>query len=302
MSSDNNHPLYTRRRVIGLGAAAVGATVAGRAIPSFGAQGSAIDSYNWSGARVTSDVLPLLFPQATNPQFFKSVKATWKVPNVGIHKGANGQEVDSQGASDSFRSAAWIGLDGGTWGLTEYPNPYVLLAGIYHKWGTSAEYTPFFGWDTGKSGDDIYLNPPFVNPIFTISAKDTITVELVYDRGTSPPSATATFAILGSTNQPPPVTITFNAPPIPIGYTVQWIFERISKDNKQNPPWSYHGLGNHDAVVFRDAVATTDQGYAVSPDQGDSIHMRKIEDWPDLLTEGTAHFNQVEITRRKDSA
>ena len=296
MSSDNDRPLYTRRRVIGLGAAALGATAAERVIPAYGATGSTIDSYNWSGARVTSDLLPLLNPPAN---YFKKVTATWKMPNVGPHTG----ELDSDKKPGPFRSAAWIGLDGGTWGLKN--STYnVLLAGIYHKMGASgAEYTPFFGWDTGQAGDDVYLTPPFINPTIAIRPKDTIKVELEYFPVAATPYATATFTILGTS--PVAATFTFDSAPVPSGYTVEWIFERISKTNNPDSKyWTYHSLGNHDAVVFRNAVATTDAGNMVSPDQGDSINMRKIEDWPEppeLLTEGTAHSNQVEISQRKDS-
>ncbi len=301
MSSDKDRPLYTRRRVIGLGAAALGATAAERVIPAYGAQGSTIDSYNWSGARVTSDLLPHLNPPAN---YFKKVKGTWKVPSVGPHTGAGGQELDSDKKSGPFRSATWIGLDGGTWGLKN-SSYNVLLAGIYHKMGASgAEYTPFFGWDTGQAGDDVYLAPPFINPTIAIRPKETITVELEYFPGASPPYATATFTILGIS--PVTATFKFGSPPVPSGYTVEWIFERISKTNKPDSNyWTYHSLGNHDAVVFRDAVATTDQDTTISPDQGDSINMRRIEDWPEppeLLTEGTARSNQVEIKQRKDSA
>ena len=78
-----------------------------------------IESYNWSGARILKQILHFL-EKGDN---FTSIKATWSVPKVTLH----GSEKDA-------RSAAWISLDGGTWGLADTPKEVkVLQAGTYHR-------------------------------------------------------------------------------------------------------------------------------------------------------------------------
>ena len=281
MSSDNDRPLYTRRRVIGLGAAALGAAAAGRVIPAYGAQGSAIDSYNWSGARVTKDVLSVLYPNPPN-QFFTSVKATWRVPKVQLHQ-----------ADKESHSATWIGLDGGTWGLIDTPPVVkVLQAGTYHDVYLSstgkpvATYFAFFGLDEGNPAET-NLYPKFQRPLFVVNPTDEITVLLEYTPGSH--TANATFTSASQSAQ-------YSIPSIPdgsiTGYTVEWVLERISLNNdssfKKDYYKAYRSLGNHDAVVFKNAEAMTDQGYSVSPDDGDSINMRDVDDWPTLLTGAAA--------------
>jgi Peptidase A4 family len=255
---------------------------------------STIDSYNWSGARVTSDVLPVLFPQATASDLFTSVKATWRVSNVRL-----------RGAQKELRSATWIGLDGGTWNLSNSKYT-VLQAGVYHhiEPGQQPIYTAFCGVDTGDYDlvlTDLYASPSFF--VFPVKPSDKIKVELSYKQGST--TATADFTGTISAGLPAnPVILIPITPGQITGYTVEWIFERISKYNKSRKDFgsSYHALGNHEAVVFKDAEAKTNQGNLVSPDDGDSINMRDVDDWPTLVTGGVALSNQVEIKQRKDSA
>jgi hypothetical protein len=288
MSSDNDRPLYTRRRVIGLGAAALGATAAGRVISVYGAQGSAIESYNWSGARVTNDIPEMKYP---TQQYFTSVLATWRVPTVE----PNQNELD-------VRSAAWIGLDGGTFGLPETPSPVkVLQAGTYHEVqsGKPAQYFAFFGLDDGSANTgDLYSTAPFVR--FSVKPYDRIKVVLTYPTGT-PGEALADFS--GSTSAPSDAKFKLPIPDKTItGYTAEWVFERISIDNnsaKKDYQKSYYNLGNHDHIDFNQAVARTDGGNSISPDQGDSIIMRDVDNWPNPLTVGTASGQVVEIKQRR---
>jgi hypothetical protein len=239
-----------------------------------------IDSYNWSGARVIKDVLPPLFPGTPQPEVFTSIKATWKVPKV-----------------RNARSATWIGLDGGTWGLGQ---PYhVLQAGTYHELlNGGPTYFAFFGFDDGRS--TAYPYSRFKQ--FPVSPKDTIVITLQYTPGS--PTATADFS--GSsiaaphTLPPQPISIQIDSTAI-TGYTAEWIFERISKDNNSSKPdykGSYYGLGNHDAVLFSDAEAGTNRGHSVSPDDGDSINLYDVDNWGTLLTTGTALSGEVQISRR----
>ena len=198
-----------------------------------------------------------------------------------------------------------------TWGLDD-SKPNVLLAGIYHKIGSNgAEYTPFFGLETGvstPSSGDVYLTSSFQRTShLKVNAGDTITVELIYTPGSGGPNtAKATFTRVGDSE-----TLTIpnpaNIPPIPpiddkiiTGYTVEWIFERISSNNDSSKPYkgSYYELGNHDAVVFKDAEAGTNLNNWVSPDDGDSINMRDVDDWPTLLTAGVALSGEVQVNRR----
>ena len=292
MSSDKDRPLYNADGQSDWGPAALGATAAERVIPAYGAPGSAIDSYNWSGARVVQDVLPLLFPNSSKPQYFTSVKATWKVPKVNLH------------GSEAELRATWIGLDGGTWGLPS-SKTMVLQAGIYHHIEPAIQpakpvYTAFCGLDNGTYAlgrTDLYKD--FYQ--FPLQPSDTISVKLTYMRGSS--TATADFTDTISANLPANPVISFSVDPAMItGYTVEWIFERVSKYNKTATDYdytkSYHALGNHDAVVFSYAEAMTNNGDPVSPDDGDSINMRDVDSYPSLLAAGTALPGEVLIKQR----
>ncbi len=239
------------------------------------------ESYNWSGARIRKEVLPSL---GQGDKFFTSVKATWRVPKVTLH-----------GSKKDARSAAWIGLDGGTWGLPDTPQEVkVLHAGTYHRvyidknGDLQSKYFAFFGLDPGLKTDDPYLKLKR----FKVKPFDTITVVLNYDQ--SKGAATADFTGSSIARLPPqPISLPIVSGMI-TGYTVEWIFERISKDNDSHKPvyqGSYYPLGKHDVVHFRDAAAFTDQGNQVSPDQGDSISMFD----PNQLTHGTALLWEVQI-------
>jgi hypothetical protein len=269
-------------------------------IPAYGAQGSAIDSYNWSGARVTNDIPEMKYP---NQQYFRLVRATWKVPTVG-----------SRPFEKDVRSAAWIGLDGGTWGfLPDKSFVPVLQAGTYHELiGGTSTYSAFFGFDTGDPGLDLQktdLYSMFYR--FTVQPSDTMVVVLTYIPGTSTGQATADFT--GSTSAPSgPSAAQFTISGIPDqtdlgktikGDTAEWVFERLSKDNDSSRSKDYrnkyYNLGTHDQVYFNEAMAQTDALKWISPDQGDSIVMRDVDHWPNLLTAGTALYEQVEIKQRR---
>jgi hypothetical protein len=242
------------------------------------------ESYNWSGARIRKEVLP---PLGKGDNFFTSVKATWTVPKVTL-----------RGSEKNARSAAWIGLDGGTWGLPDTPREVkVLQAGTYHEVveGGSPTYIAFFGLDKGDAyATDIYKSRDFQK--FQVRAGDKITVVLNYDQSRG--SATADFTGSSIASLPPqPMSLPIVRGMI-TGYTVEWIFERISKDNNSHKPvyeGSYYPLGKNDDVDFTDAVAFTDQGNQVSPDQGDSISMFD----PKQLTDAAALPSGVKIKQHQ---
>lgn len=249
-----------------------------------------LESCNWSGARIIKDVLPDLFPKRADLQYFTSVKATWRVPKVELH-----------GLETQLRSATWIGLDGGSWGLPS-SKTMVLQAGIYHHIepaGTPV-YTAFCGFDDGTytpGSTDLY--DKFYH--FTVQPSDTISVKLTYIRGSSTATADFTDTISAGlpTNAVIPISITNGQI---TGYTVEWIFERISKYNKTSKDYdyrnSYHALGHHDAVEFRHAEAMTNWKDSVSPDDGDSINMLDVDYYPTLLAAGAALCGEVQIKQR----
>ena len=156
------------------------------------------------------------------------------------------------------------------------------------KGDPQSQYFAFFGLDPGHKTDDPY--PKLER--FKVKPSDTITVVLSYDQ--SKGSATANFTGSSIARLPPqPISLPIVNGTI-TGYTVEWIFERISKDNDSHKPvyqGSYYPLGKHDVVHFRDAAAFTDKGNQVSPDQGDSISMFD----PNQLTHGTALLWEVQI-------
>jgi hypothetical protein len=136
-------------------------------------------------------------------------------------------------------------------------------------------------------------------------------VVLTYIPGTSTGQATADFT--GSTSAPSgPSAAQFTISGIPDqtdlgktikGDTAEWVFERLSKDNDSSRSKDYrnkyYNLGTHDQVYFNEAMAQTDALKWISPDQGDSIVMRDVDHWPNLLTAGTALYEQVEIKQRR---
>lgn len=255
-----------------------------------------IESYNWSGARIRKEVLPA-------GQVFTSIKATWKVPTVGPHP----PEKD-------VRSAAWIALDGGTWGYLPDKTPVpVLQAGTYHQLsGGKTNYFAFFGlFDDGDPDlpdtGDLYTSPSFFR--FNVRLHDTMVVVLTYTPGTPAGQAMADFT--GSTSAPPGsgAKFTIQVPDKTIldktikGDTAEWVFERISKDNDSSPSKDYHNkyypLGIHDHFDFDDAMAQTGNLKWISPDRGDSIVMLDIDNLPDVITVGNALSNKVEIKERR---
>ncbi len=243
-----------------------------------------IESYNWSGARIVDDVLPLLKPPAKK---FTSVKASWRVPTVEL----------IAGKAESL-SAAWIGLDGGTWGLGK--PAYVLQVGTYHQATGPHPYFAFAGLDDGKGLARGEPDPYSRFFKFDVKPSDLIRVQLTYDFGLH--EAVADFK--GSSPQPSTFSFKVYDPAnIITGYTTEWVFERISTDNDSknyNYAGRYHELGNHSHLDFNDAQAQTDGGNWISADKGDSINMLDVDDYPTLLTAGIVSRKVVEIKQRND--
>ena len=190
-----------------------------------------INSYNWSGARVTNDIPEMKYPAQ---QYFRLVRDKLEVPTIGSHSG----EKD-------VRSAAWIGLDGGTWGFLPDKTPVpVLQAGTYHQLsGGKTSYLAFFGSDDGDpyllDTGDLYSRSSFFR--FNVQPFDTMVVVLAYKPG-APGQAMADFT--NSTSAPSGLGAQFTIP-IPDktikGDTAEWVFERISTDNDSSYTKDYRG-------------------------------------------------------------
>jgi len=228
-------------------------------------------SPNWSGA-----VLIQGKGEAGNEPF-DSVWATWVVPKLKILKIPKGE-------SGEWRSASWVGLDGGEHGWSKD----VLQAGIkqcvtLEKDGTITEdHHAFYGWDPGNGSNTYTVKG------FPVDAGDLIQVKVQYlnNRGFAR-FVNHTKKVEISEWIPKPVNVGFK------GDTAEWIVERPFK----GPDQQYYQLADFGVMEFVHAGGLATNYAHIGPALGDLCIMCSDENGENLIAEaGMPDDRSVRIT------
>ena len=234
---------------------------------------SSVGSENWSGARLTKKGGDPGDPDNPKDGAFKSVWATWTLPQV---------EPGASGSSVEWRSVSWVGIGGGgawkdTMGSTPTKrwSPDVLQAGFAHNISLDSENNPvphyegWFAWDPGLEPSDPDYMAHFQKADIPACVGDVVFVKVEYKRGVE-------VAFIEFVNYTQNETCSVN---IPLrtssarvvdqfrGDTIEWVLERPYDGTK------YYELANYTAIDFMSAAGETYGGSIVIPVQGDLINM-----------------------------
>jgi hypothetical protein len=234
---------------------------------------STVDSENWSGARLTKKGGEPGDPDNPKDGAFRSVWATWTLPQV---------KPGTSGSASEWHSSSWVGLGGGgAWKDTlavtvaaKRWSPDVLQAGFAHNISLDSNKNPvptyegWYAWDPGLEPYDPNYLAHFQKADIPAAAGDVVFVKVEYKRGVE-------VAFIEFINYTQNKTCSVNIP-LPTGSgsvdrfrgdTIEWVLEK-PYDGR-----SYYQLANYAAIDFTSAAGETYGGLIVIPDQRDLINM-----------------------------